>query len=227
MKPIYFYLFLVLISANIFCKQAPAPSEPVLDQIAINKVFTNDLKSKLGINYPLRKGYYNKDKSGEFYILITESYDGYVDEDSLHKNLKILKIAKNDNDFVKTGEINDHITGEEETSIWVWSRYCAFIDVDQDGFIDPILIYGSSGGNGISDGRLKIITWYKDRKIVIRHQNSTLDDDRHTQVDKAFYNLPLSLQKKVRSMMEGLEEKTEVIFPSDWKKAMDRKKLTF
>lgn len=246
-KPIYLYLSLLLISLNFSCQQnastqgnssvqqnsstqeqtSPAVST-VLDKTAINEVFTNTLKSSLGINYPLRKGYYNKDKSGEFYILITESFDGIGEEkDTLSRNIKILKIAKHGSEFINIAEINDHVN-EHENSIWVWTKYCEFKDADQDGYIDPILVYGSSQpDNGIDAGRLKIITWYKGQKIVIRHQNGILDDERNTQVDAAFYKLPQVLQKSVRGIMKRLNEKTDIIFPYEWEKKMDKKRLKF
>lgn len=226
MKTIFFCFILLFFSAIVSAQQSAVISKTIYAP-AINNIFVDDVKSDLSISYPIRKGYYNKDKSGEFYILITESFDGLNGADSLSKNLRILKVAKQGPLFTIKGEINDHVVGPDETSIWVWTRYCEFNDVDKDGLIDPILVYGSSAANGVNDGRLKILTWYKDRKVVIRHQNGTLDDERNTQVDPAFYNLPLVLQNRVRSIMLKLNDKTDIIFPYGWQKAMDKKKLKF
>lgn len=231
MKTIYTCLIVVFFSIHTSYGQISVvlgqelTSSKVISGPAINKIFNKQLKSALGIRYPVRKGYYNKDKTGEFYFLLAESFDGLGEEDTLHKNIQILKVTRSGNQFVKTGEINDRVLGEDETSIWIWSRYCEFKDIDKDGYIDPVLIYGSSALNGISDGRLKIVTWYKGQKVILRHQNGTLDDERNFHIDPAFYRLPLVVQKRVRLIMKNLGENTAVIFPWGWEKKMDKKKL--
>lgn len=48
---------------------------------------------------------------------------------------------------------------EMEASIWFWTNYSGFADLDKDGLIDPILIYGTSGMNNTDDGRVKILTY--------------------------------------------------------------------
>jgi hypothetical protein len=75
--------------------------------------------------------------------------------------------------------------------------------------------------------RLKVHHYYKGQKIAIRHQNGVLDFERETQVDKGFYNLPLSLQASIKHKMELMTENDQAIFLAGWQLAMKNKKTTF
>ena len=81
-------------------------------------------------------------------------------------------------------------------SIWFWTKYCLFEDINKDRLIDPIFVYGTSGDNYTGDGRLKILIYYKDKKIAIRHLNGTIDFERKTKVDQSFYDLPVAIQER-------------------------------
>ena len=91
---------------------------------------------------------------------------------------------------------------------------------------DPIIVYGTTAVNGYGDGRIKIIIYYKGQKVAIRHQNGTLDFERETSVDKAFYALPVLLQTAVKQKMELMIKNKQAIFPAGWQLAMKNKKTT-
>lgn len=81
--------------------------------------------------------------------------------------------------------------------------------------------------NGTGDGRIKILTFHKGAKRVIRHQNGMLDGERSTQVDSAFYKLPSAIQEHVKMVMESMMENDHAIFPMGWKEAMKNRELRF
>jgi len=81
--------------------------------------------------------------------------------------------------------------------------------------------------NNIDERKIKIITIYKGKKYVIRHQNSSMDWGRNTQVDKLFYTLPIKIQTKVKETMTQITENGNGIFPAGWQKNMKLKKLKF
>jgi hypothetical protein len=139
-----------------------------------------------------------------------------------------INFIKGPNGLEKQWEINDFILKEkDESSIWFWTKYCDFKDIDEDGIIDQILVFGTSGLNGYDEGRIKILLVYKGQKIVIRHQNGVLDFERNTQVDQAFYSLNLSLQNRIKEIMQKMIENNHAIFPYGWQDAMKKQKLKF
>lgn len=195
--------------------------------------FTPDLNKQLGITYPIRRVYNCTDKSGQFFIVLTESNDlTATRKDTLHHNIRMFRFDQNKNKLLKSGEMYDHI-GKNldgsgmENSIWFWTKYCGFTDVDHDGWIDPIIVYGTSGPNHTDDGRIRILIYYKNQKYAIRHQNGTLDFERNTRIDKSFYSLPLSLQKHVKQLMQTMTDNGHAIFPYNWQTAMKNRKLYF
>ncbi|MBP9142174.1 MAG: hypothetical protein OT643_11885 [Bacteroidetes bacterium] len=223
----------MLISLTSF-GQKKRTSSIILTQQETANLFTDSLKKQLGINYPIRSVYKCKDKSGIFYMVLTETNDNITtSSDTLHHNIKAFNFRQNKNELVKDWEMNDFIAkqvankDEMEASIWFWTNYSGFADLDKDGLIDPILIYGTSGMNNTDDGRVKILTYYKGKKIAIRHQNGVLDFERNTKVDKTFYALPQAIQDHIKQIMEKMTTNNHAIFPSGWQKAMKEQKAYF
>ena len=185
---LYFFL-----STLVFGQTKVANSE-ILSNEVIAKIFTESFNKKHGIIYPISWVYQCIDKSGEFFIVLTEGNDNNAKsyKDQKNYNIKAYNFHQDKSGLIKKWEINDFVTYQanypslkhKETSIWFWTKYSTFVDIDNDGLIDPIIIYGTSGMNFIDDGRIKILIYYKGKKVVIRHQNGVLDDERNTQVDK-------------------------------------------
>ena len=196
------------------------------------KVFNGDVKSKLGITFPVVRTYSYTDTSGKYYMVLTEKFDGIKDGDTVHKTIKAFNFKSTAAGPEKQWEVNDATEKaqpdyEGETSMWFWTKFCVFQDIDKDGIADPILVYGTTALNGTDDGRVKILVYYKGKKIVIRHKNGTLDDERNTQVDAAFYSLPMVLQNQVTYLMKQIMENGVAIFPYGWEKNMKKHKLEF
>jgi len=196
------------------------------------KVFTSDVKSKFGITLPVVRTYSYTDTSGKYYMLLTEKYDGIERQDTIHKSIKAFNFKNTSAGPEKQWEINDATEKgsadfEGETSMWFWTKYCVFQDIDKDDIADPIIVYGTSALNSTDDGRVKILLFYKRKKILIRHQNGTLDEARNTKVDAAFYSLPAVLQNQVTHLMKQMMENGAAIFPYGWEKNMKKHKLDF
>jgi len=206
----------------LFCATHSMGQSKSLKNEEISKVFTKDTRTALNLKYPIYKAYTYSDKSGDYYLVLTESKDSITSEkDTINKNIKAVNIKTVNGTFSKKWEINDFTNANsEETSIWFWTKYIDLKDYNNDSLIDPIIIYGTSGINGYSDGRIKFIIYYKGQKIIIRHQNGVLDFERHTQIDKAFYSLPLGLQNHIKLIMKTMTENDQAIFPNGWQKAM-------
>lgn len=198
------------------------------------KIFTTDIKTRLGIILPVVRTYSYSDTSGKYYMVLTEKFNGMITGDTVHKAIKAFNFKSTAAGPEKQWEINDAANKatddyDGERSIWFWTRYCTFQDIDKDGLADPIIVYGTSGAEGYDEGRgrVKILLYYKGKKIVIRHQDGVLDDERNTQVDAAFYKLPTTIQNHVTAMMHEIANETNTIFPNGWEANMKKHKLEF
>ena len=196
------------------------------------KVFIPGVKTKLGITLPVVRTYSYGDTNGKYYMVLTEKFDGMEEGDTVHKIIKAFNFKSTANGPEKLWEINDAANKatadyDGERSIWFWTRYCMFQDIDKDGLADPIIVYGTSGADGYSEGRgrVKILIYHNNKKIVLRHQDGVLDDERNTQVDAAFYKLPKVVQNEVVKIMHDIEVTTNTIFPNGWEDNMKKQKL--
>ncbi|WP_343668029.1 hypothetical protein [Chitinophaga sp.] len=196
----------------------------VLIKPEVDKLFPESVQQQLGLKYPIRLVYNYADKTGDYYMPLCESVDSATVEDTLHWKIKAVNLKLESGVFSKVWELNDHIlTVEMEESIWFFTKYTTIKDLDGDGVADPVMIYGSSGENGVDDGRMKILIYYKGKKVAIRHQNSVYDGLRKTEVDKEFYELPDKVQTFVKGVMNRLEVDNHVIYASGWLQKMNKK----
>ena len=227
-------LLIIILAANLTNAQVnnKKGKANLLPKAEAIKTFTPTVKTKLGITLPVVRTYSYSDKAGRYYMVLTEMFDGLKDGDTVHKSVKAFNFKSTANGPEKLWEINDAANKatadyDGERSIWFWTRYCMFQDIDKDGLADPIIVYGTSGADGYSEGRgrVKILIYYKSKKIVLRHQDGVLDDERNTQVDAAFYKLPKVIQNEVVKIMHNIEVTTNTIFPNGWEANMKKQKL--
>jgi hypothetical protein len=222
-------LFIIAMSGKqLYAQQVKSKSE-ILSQAITSTIFTDDVVKQFNLLYPIRKVYSYQDQSGAYYLVLCESIDDISKYDTLHQRIKAVNLKKDNNGLVKAWELNDfinssNVNSRQETSIWFWTKFCEAKDLDGDGNIDPLIVYGSSGDNGHDDGRIKIILNYKGQKIAVRHQNSTMDEGRNIQVDAAFYTLPQPIQLHIKQLMQTLSEKGFALYPHEYEKAMAQKK---
>lgn len=225
--------FLVCLLLVIISNQCKAQSDSIyskLTVVQIDSVFSDSIKKEFKIKFPFYKVYTYQDREGKHLFALTESsFQG--EKHTKNDSIQAFHFIQNNNrlelkwtfvDF-KIGSPSHYI---DENSIWFWTKYISLTDIDNDGLIDPIIIFGtSSESNNMDDGRIKILCFYKNKKYAIRHQNSIYDDGRFTKVDKAFYQLPNSIQLQVKQIMEKIDENGVSNFPYGWQKAMKEKKL--
>lgn len=127
------------------------------------------------------------------------------------KKNKQYKLKWNLTDFIfpKGDEVS------QEYLISFWTKYFKLNDYDNDGFVGPIIVYGTFGINGTGDGRIKIWVYHNGKKRAIRQQNGTLDFEINTQVDKSFYQLPQKIQDRFQVIMKSITKDDQGIFPFD------------
>lgn len=198
----------------------------ILADKEVNSIFTDAVKKKLKIPFPVFRVYGYTNKGVQFYTLLTESRDSIgKKKDTISFKIKAITVKKSANELTPVWETADAVNRPKgEQAIWFWSRYSSIEDVTGDGIADPIIAYGTAGANHFEDGRVVIVTYYNGQKIFIRHQNGTLDPERKLQVDRSFYNLPAALQAAVKQKMTGMAKRMQALFPVDWEKSMQAKK---
>jgi hypothetical protein len=200
---------------NLLNAQQTNLSVEILSSEQTRAIFNDSVKKELKINFPIFRIYKYVDKSGEFLCVLTESNDSVDSEkDTFNYKIKAIDLRIDKDKFTKVWELNDNIlkNQNEENSIWFWTSYFAFKDFDNDGLIEPVIVYGTKALNGYEDGRIKFVVYYKGQKTAIRHQNGILDDERKTQIDDSFCSLPQKLKDDIKTKMALMEKQGKAIF---------------
>ena len=218
-------LVILLLSISLSAQKKNIKTEKLSDG-QIEAVITEKMKIGFKITEPLKSVYHYQDQSGEFYLLLCE------EKSANNQSIRALFLKKEKNELKKLNELSDTTIFNkkleyQEEWIGFWDKYFEFQDIDNDGLIDPILVYAVQGINGIEGGRIKIILFYKNKKISICHQNGILDYHRNTKVDSAFYALKLVFQNHIKEKMKRITKEGNAIFPHGWEEAMQQKKMYF
>ncbi|MEW7291361.1 M949_RS01915 family surface polysaccharide biosynthesis protein [Aquimarina sp. 2304DJ70-9] len=244
------FLLLILLLAICACKEQAQESKQVTKQEAIvtapiekydaipmdskiasklskkeiASIFTRRKQNLLGISNALYQAYSYKDESGEYYLLLTDHRKAIHEEkDTLYDNIYALNITNKNNQLKKRSTVTGEIDDDWETSIGFWNQYSEISDLDGDGLVDLILVYGTTGQNMYKDGRVKILVYHNKKRVSIKHQNSDIDGGRHTKINKKLYALPLKIQDAVKEKMKLMSKNGHAIFSKGWEKEMANK----
>jgi len=212
-----FYV-IVLCSPLILRAQQNKDAGEIVPAKEVSSIFSDSVKKAFRIAWPIYRVYKYADTSGQYFCVLTESNDSFAttakgEPDTAHRSIRAINIRSDHGKMSKTWEINDFILKDgSEISIWFWSRFCEFRDFDNDGLVDPIIVYGTHSMDEIAGNRIKFIIYYKGQKIAIRHQDSDLDEGRRTEVDKGFQPLPQKLKDAVSAKIAIMNKENLAIF---------------
>ena len=210
MKNLYLFLLFSFLSLQA---QPDSSGATLLTDKQVQTLFPQETLKEIGVTFPIRKVYAFQDKLGKQYLIISENNTN-PDKATSIKAFNVLLKEETPPQVLWT--ITDAID-DTEKAIWFYTRYISLTDLNNDGYIDPIVLYGTESqyGEPYEENRLKFILYYLGKKTAIRHQNSSLDDGRHTQIDRSYYKLPLALKKKIRSIVVTLEERGHALFNTE------------
>jgi len=210
MKNLYLFLLFSFLSLQA---QPDSSGATLLTDKQVQTLFPHETLKEIGVTFPIRKVYAFQDKLGKQYLIISEN-NSNPDKATSIKAFNVLLKEKTPPQVLWT--ITDAID-DTEKAMWFYTRYISLTDLNNDGYIDPIVLYGSESqyGEPYEENRLKFILYYLGKKTAIRHQNSSLDDGRYTQIDRSYYKLPLALKKKIRSIVATLEEREHALFNTE------------
>ena len=210
MQNLYLFLLFGFLSLQA---QPDSSGATLLTDKQVQTLFPHETLKEIGVTFPIRKVYAFQDKLGKQYLIISEN-NSNPDKATSIKAFNVLLKEETPPQVLWT--ITDAIDDTEQ-AMWFYTHYISLTDLNNDGYIDPIVLYGTESqyGEPYEENRVKFIIYYLGKKTAIRHQNSSLDDGRHTQIDRSYYKLPLALKKKIRSIVATLEERGHALFNTE------------
>lgn len=205
-----------------------------LQEEQIQKQFPAKVQKQLGITYPITKAYTYKDKEGTHVWVFTENklyerakrkeqtYKKNSEGEVINDKIKAFHLLEKADTYQVVRVVYDYSPKWEGTefSIWFWTKFVSFNDLDQDGYVDPIIVYGAAPTDGDPDrGKVKLLAYHKGEKTAIRHQDSPDDIGRETQIDASYYTLPQPIRQRIFDTINRLQENQLTLFnPEDFKK---------
>ena len=184
MKNLYLFLLFSFLSLQA---QPDSSGATLLTDKQVQTLFPHETLKEIGVTFPIRKVYAFQDKLGKQYLIISENNTN-PDKATSIKAFNVFLKEETPPQVLWT--ITDAINDTEQ-AMWFYTRYISLTDLNNDGYIDPIVLYGTESqyGEPYEENRVKFIIYYLGKKTAIRHQNSSLDDGRHTQIDRSYCNL--------------------------------------
>jgi len=209
------YLFLLFGFLSLQAQTDPSGATLLADK-QVQMLFPHETLKEIGVTFPIRKVYAFKDKLGKQYLIISENNTN-PDKATSIKAFNVLLKEETPPQVLWT--ITDAIN-DTEKAMWFYTRYISLTDLNNDGYV----VYGTESQYGelYEENRLKFIIYYLGKKTAIRHQNSSLDDGRHTQIDRSYYKLPSALKRKIRSIVATLEERGHALFNTETIKELEK-----
>lgn len=152
-------------------------------------------------DFPIYKAFECSDKSGVYELLLAENRKKISKKDTLNTKIQAICTMSDHGGFLEKWRINDLLEEyiPKETTIWFWTKYCSTKDLDGDGYIDPVIVYGTKTEYD-EIRRVKIITVYKNKKYAIRAVECDLDDCRSFKKDQNWNSLP----QKIKTYVDNL-----------------------
>lgn len=163
-------------------------------------------------DFPIYKAIEYQDKGGVYDLVFTENQKNISKKDTLNTKIQAICVMNDHGGFLEKWRINDLLEDyiPKETTIWFWTKYCTLKDLDGDGYIEPIIVYGSKTEYG-EVRRVKIITVYKNKKYVIRAVECDLDDCRSFKKDAAWNTLPQKVKTYVDQLVIKLRKEQNLL----------------
>ncbi|OXA98033.1 hypothetical protein B0A75_15300 [Flavobacterium oncorhynchi] len=181
MKKIFF-IFFVLNSLFSFSQKAES------SRLSKEQIIQKELNQLS--DFPIYRAFEYKDKGGVYELILAENQK-VISKDTLNTKIKAICVLNDHGGFLEKWRINDLLEDYDpkETNIWFWTKYCSTKDLDDDGYIDPVIVYGTRTEYD-EIRRVKIITVYNNKKYVIRAVECDLDYCRSFKKDSNWNLLP-------------------------------------
>ncbi|SFC85315.1 M949_RS01915 family surface polysaccharide biosynthesis protein [Flavobacterium phragmitis] len=163
-------------------------------------------------DFPIYRAIEFQDKGGVFELVLGENQKKISEKDTLNTKIQAICVVNDHGGFLEKWRINDLLEDYDpkETNIWFWTKYCTTTDLDGDGYIDPVIVYGSKTEYG-EIRRVKIITVYKNKKYVIRAVECDLDYCRSFKKDQNWNTLPQKIKTSIDQLVVKLRKEQNLL----------------
>ncbi|MBP1222896.1 M949_RS01915 family surface polysaccharide biosynthesis protein [Flavobacterium sp. 1355] len=194
------FLFLFLINSILGFSQKTESYRLTKEQITQREL--NEVS-----DFPIYKAFEYSDKGGVYDLIFTENKKSISKKDTLNTKIQTICVMNDHGGFIEKWRINDLLedTIPKETTIWFWTKYCNTKDLDGDGYIDPVIVYGTRTEYD-EIRRVKIIIVYKNKKYVIRAVESDLDYGRSFKKDPTWNSLPQKIKTYVDQLVAKIRK---------------------
>jgi hypothetical protein len=174
------------------------------------------IKTQIGnISMPIFRAYEYKDNGGVYNLFLSENQNMVSEQDTLNTAIQAICYLNDHGHYIKKWKISDtldkspDIQGNREINIWFWSKYASNSDIDKDGLIEPIFIYGTKTIEGYS--KINIIIFYKGKQYSIKAQECDLDECRTLKRNRNYPQLPEKIKLYLDKLLENLRHEQGVI----------------
>lgn len=180
----------------------------------------NTLKSA-AINPTLRDHFCYSDKKGEYVIYLSEKQSTIFQHLKLSSTIKISQFEQQSGQLKAIQSIDD-FANQDEAGISFLTKLTEVLDIDRDGFIEPIMVYRflnlAEEGPVVDSfqGRLKMIMFYKTKKVVIRANTSELDFGRSITANQEYFKLPKSVRNYLVKKIIQIDQSGEFSFDNTY-----------
>lgn len=193
-------------------------------QSRIDKYSNLTLKEKghIGLfSYSIKNVFEYNDKAGQHFIFLGESpynpFSQQQDRAIFNNVIKAVYCTAEDGYLTKKIEIEDLINPYSSIfDIRFMPQYISLEDIDQDGYVDPIITYSTMGKDGYRNGRTKISLIYKRNIISIDIQNSDNKEDRLLNITTRFHLLPYKIKQRLIDLVLQIEKDGVYQLPDSW-----------
>lgn len=163
-------------------------------------------------DFPIYKAIEFQDKAGVYDLVFTENQKTISKKDTLNTKIQAICVMNDHGGFLEKWRITDLLEDyiPKETNIWFWTKYCSAKDLDGDGYIDPVIVYGTRTEYD-EIRRVKIITVYKNKKYAIRAVECELDDCRSFKKDQNWNMLPQKIKTYIDQLVIKLRKEQNLL----------------
>lgn len=161
--------------------------------------------------FPVFRAYEYKDNGGDYFIFLCEKQYRITAKDTFREKITAFCYRQEQGIYSEKWKISDFLEpAAGEVDMRFWTKYFSASDMDGDGIIEPVIVYGS-WIEGEEARRIKIITIYKGEKYVIRAVECILDHCRTFKIDKNFKMLPVKVQVYLNKLLEKIRKEQDVL----------------
>ena len=203
MKKIFF-IFFVLNSLFSFSQKVES------SRLSKEQIIQKELNQLS--DFPIYRAFEYKDKGGVYGLVLTENQQAVSKKDTLNTKIKAICVLNDNGRFLEKWRINDLLEDYDpkETNIWFWTKYCSTKDLDGDGYVDPVIVYGTRTEYD-EIRRVKIITVYNNKKYVIRAVECDLDDCRSFKKDTNWNLLPQKIKTYIDQLIVKIRKEQNLL----------------